>query len=261
LNKNGRNEKRILIEVAAFTPNAAIAACEAGANRIELCSGYAEGGLSPSIATIAWVKENVPLPVHVMVRPRIGDFVYNPAEKQIMLRDIAYCRQQGVEGIVAGALLANAEIDECFTKELVQAAHPMQVTFHRAFDLCPNPDKALNVLLKCRVHRVLTSGGEKSCVEGLQTIKRLLEKAAGKIIIMPGGGINPGNIYEILALDGISEIHLSGKRLVQSKMNQNSGISLTSSGEVNDYHWYECDPEIIKQVKQGLRVRDKNQKP
>jgi copper homeostasis protein len=130
------NSNRLLIEVAAFTPNAALAAYNAGADRIELCSGYAEGGLSPSAATILWVREKVAVPLHVMIRPRIGDFVYNEAEKEIMLRDIQFCKDQKVDGIVAGALTEEGEIDEDFTREMVKAANPMSFTFHRAFDLC-----------------------------------------------------------------------------------------------------------------------------
>jgi hypothetical protein len=111
LDQTMRVQNKIIIEVAAFTPNAALAAYKAGADRIELCSGYAEGGLSPSAATIMWVREKVPLPLHVMIRPRIGDFVYNEAEKEIMLRDIQFCKDHNINGIVAGALMKEGEID------------------------------------------------------------------------------------------------------------------------------------------------------
>jgi copper homeostasis protein len=246
------NSNRLLIEVAAFTPNAALAAYKAGADRIELCSGYAEGGLSPSAATIMWVREKVTVPMHVMIRPRIGDFVYNEAEKEIMLRDIQFCKDHKVDGIVAGALTDEGEIDAGFTRELVKAAYPMSVTFHRAFDLCRDLPTALEGLIKCGVHRVLTSGGEANCIAGLQIIAELLKQAEGRIIILPGGGINPENVSKIFKLKGISEIHLSGKILVRSKMTKHSKISFTSAGEVDDNHWYECEPGIIETLRKKV---------
>jgi copper homeostasis protein len=249
-----RVQNKIIIEVAAFTPNAALAAFKAGADRIELCSGYAEGGLSPSAATILWIRENVPLPLHVMVRPRIGDFVYNEEEKEIMLRDIQFCNNHKLDGIVAGALRPGGEIDGDFTAEMVQAARPMSFTFHRAFDVCSDLTAALESLIRCGVHRVLTSGGEASCLAGLQTIAGLLKQAGGRIIVLPGGGINPENVGEIIKLDGISEVHLSGKKPVHSKMQKHSPVTFTSTGEVDDYRWFECDPEMIHTMKKKLEA-------
>lgn len=251
--------ENILIEVAAFTPNAALSAYKAGANRIELCSGYTEGGLSPSAATIMWVREKVPLPLHVMIRPRIGDFVYNEAEKEIMLRDIQFCKAHGIDGIVAGALTEEGEIDAGFTMEMVKAANPMSVTFHRAFDLCIDLTAALERLIKCGVHIVLTSGGEVNCIGGLQTIAQLLKQAEGRIVILPGGGINPENVSEIIRLKGINEIHLSGKILVRSKLKKHGKVSFTSTGEVDDYHWFECDPKVISAM--AKLVSKNNQSP
>jgi copper homeostasis protein len=246
------NSTRIIIEVASFTPNAAAAAYKAGADRIELCSGYAEGGLSPSAASILWVKENVPIPLHVMVRPRIGDFVYNETEKEIMLGDIQFCKEHQVDGIVAGALTTVGEVDAEFTKMMVEAAYPMSFTFHRAFDLCGDLPSALETLIQCGVQRVLTSGGEANCISGLKTIATLLEQVAGRIIILPGGGIKLENVNEIIKLKGINEIHLSGKQLVRSKMSKHSKVSFTSAGEVDDNNWYECDPEIIAALRKKL---------
>lgn len=248
------DSKRLIIEVAAFTPNAAEAAFHAGADRVELCSGFAEGGLSPSAATIIWVRERISIPLHVMLRPRIGDFVYNVAEKEIILRDIQFCKDHKVDGIVAGALDSNGEIDEDFTTEMVKVAHPLSFTFHRAFDLCANLADSLETLIRCGVHRVLTSGGEAYCMVGLKTIAGLLDQAADRIIILPGGGIIPGNVRELLKINGISEIHLSGKKLVQSEMRPKSKVSFTSKCEVNDYHWYEFDPEVIGKIRENLKV-------
>lgn len=246
-------DKSILIEVAAFTPNAALAAYTAGAHRIELCSGYAEGGLSPSAATILWVREKVPILLHVMVRPRIGDFVFNDAEKEIMLRDIRFCKDHKGDGIVAGALTKEGEIDEEFTTEMVKTAFPMSFTFHRAFDLCRDLPAALEALIQCGVQRVLTSGGESSSLAGLPVIRKLVEQANGRIIIIPGGGINPENVGKIIKINGILEIHLSGKKLVQSRMIKHRAVSLTSHHEVDDNQWFECDPVVVSQITKAVQ--------
>jgi copper homeostasis protein len=111
---------------------------------------------------------------------------------------------------------------------------------------------ALESLIKCGVHRVLTSGGEANCIAGLQTIEKLLKQAEGRIIILPGGGINPENVAEIIKLKGISEVHLSGKNLVRSKMKIHSKVSFTSTGEVDDYHWFECDPGVISAMAKSV---------
>ncbi len=242
----------ILVEVAAFTPAAALAAYNAGADRIELCSGYAEGGLSPSAATIGFVREKVSIPIHVMVRPRIGDFLYTITEKEIMLRDIQYCKMHNIDGIVAGALNHDGDIDTDFTMTMVEAAYPMTLTFHRAFDLCRSLPDALEKLIKCGVKRVLTSGGASSCMAGLQQIENLQKQAGNRLMVLPGGGINHENIEHIAKLEGISEIHLSGKQLVKSKMDNHSKLSLTSRDEVDDYHWYEFDPSLLTAVRYKL---------
>lgn len=244
--------RNILIEVAAFTPGAALDAFHAGADRIELCSGYTEGGLSPSAATIAVVRENVSIPVHVMVRPRIGDFIYTHAEKEIMLRDIHYCKTQKIDGIVAGALNEDGDIDTEFTLEMVKAAQPMTFTFHRAFDICNSLPNALEKLINCGVNRVLTSGGESSCMAGIQRIEELLKMASNRIVILPGGGIKPENIERLIQVEGISEIHLSGKQLVKSKMSDHGKLSLTSKDEFDDYHWYEFDPSVLAAIRNKL---------
>lgn len=243
---------RILVETAAFTPTAALAASQAGADRIELCSGYAEGGLSPSAATIAVVRESVSIPIHVMVRPRIGDFIYTHAEKEVMLRDIQYCKTQNINGVVAGALKHDGGIDTDFTLAMVKAAYPMTFTYHRAFDLIKSLPDGLEELINCGVKRVLTSGGESSCMAGLQRIESLLKLAGTHIIILPCGGINHENIDHIVKLEGISEIHLSGKQLVKSKMNYKGKLSLTSKAEVDDYHWYEFDPSMLATIRNKL---------
>jgi copper homeostasis protein len=243
----------ILIEVAAFTPSSALSAALGGADRIELCSGYAEGGLSPSIGSVAFVREHLNIPIHVMVRPRVGDFVYRHNELQAMEKEILFYKQSGVNGVVLGILTEQGEINIEAVKRLVNAARPMSVTFHRAFDQCVDPLRAVDHLITCGVDRVLTSGGKSSVPEGLDMLKQLITHAGNALTILPGGGISAGNVHQIITQLGVKEIHLSGKTWVQSPMKHStSTISLCSSGEVYDFQWYECDATNIKTVKDIL---------
>ncbi len=244
--------RRTLIELAAFTPGSAINAAIAGADRIELCSGYSEGGLSPSSGTILYVKEKVNIPIFVMVRPRIGDFVYDEAEKEIILRDIEFCKKAGVDGIVTGALDVSGNVDVSFMKQVVEAASGLPVTFHRAFDLCSNLQQSLEDLIDCGITRVLTAGGKNTVAEGLETIRLLTKTAGDRIIILPGGGINAQNVQNIIESTGLNEIHCSGKELISSRMQPKPGVSLSATGEVNDHEWYESSIEKIKYIIEKL---------
>ena len=243
---------RILLEVAVFTPGSALVAAKAGADRIELCSGFSEGGLSPSAGTIQHVREKLQTPVHVMIRPRIGDFIYDATEKEIILKDIALCKKLGINGIVTGALNPAGKIDTDFIQKVVEAAGEISVTFHRAFDLTSDLPESLETLVECGVSRVLTSGGKASVPDGLESIISLVSQAADRIIVLPGGGITTGNVKNIIHRSGVKEVHFSGKELVTSYMVPKDGVSLTSHGKVNDYEWYECDSEKIEALKAKL---------
>jgi copper homeostasis protein len=242
------NTNPFIVEIAAFTPNAAIAAASSGANRVELCSGYSEGGLSPSAGTIMKVRESISIPIHVMIRPRIGDFIYNLFEKECILQDIAFCKQVGIDGIVIGALTSEGEIDVDFIKRVVSESQPMSVTFHRAFDLCSNLFESMEVLILCGVNRILTSGGKPNVEEGLEVIAALVSQAEGRIVILPGGGVNSENANRIIEETNVVELHLSAKGLVKSKMKSKSEVNLCSEDEVSDTSWYECDAKKLKDL-------------
>lgn len=243
----------IIAEIAVYTAESAVSAAKAGAQRIELCSGFSEGGLSPSHGTIAIVREKINTRMHVMIRPRVGDFIYSNLEKEIILDDINFCKNSGVEGIVFGALLENGKIDKEFTEVVVKAAQPMSVTFHRAFDLCINLNEALNDLIDCGVNRVLTSGARQSAIEGASKIAELVKQAKDSIIILPGGGLTPENIISFVKQTKVTEVHLSAKRVKLSRALNKPDISLISDGIVTDYCWLEADEEIVKQVIQLLK--------
>lgn len=241
-----------LIEVASFTPNAALTAAKHGADRIELCSGFAEGGLSPSIGTIELVRESLDIPIHVLIRPRVGDFIYDKFELQAIKNEIKACKKLNINGVVIGTLKNDASIDTEALKELIDAAEPLSFTFHRAFDQCTDPMKALQKLIDCGVDRVLTSGCRNSALEGLEMLKELVTFANNRIIILPGGGINPTNAKTITDTLRIKEIHLSGKKEVLSPMFGLNALSLCSPNEVKDFSWYECNGENIESVKRAF---------
>ncbi|MDQ3109084.1 MAG: copper homeostasis protein CutC [Bacteroidota bacterium] len=205
-----------LLEIAVFSVEAALIADEAGADRLELCNGYAEGGITPSFGTIQLVKQRVKCPVYVMIRPRAGNFQYSSIEIEVMKSDIAQCKLLNADGIVLGLLDENGQIDKAVIKNLVALSSPLPVTFHRAFDLCHDPLEALEMLIECGVKRILTSGQKSSAMEGSDFIAELNKKANGRIIIMPGAGINPGNISDIKTQTSCSEFHASAKRITAS---------------------------------------------
>jgi copper homeostasis protein len=239
-------KEMIITEIAVYTPESALIAAQAGADRIELCSGYSEGGLSPSAGTILYVRNNTTIRLHVMIRPRIGDFVYSAAEKEIILQDVQFCRKNNVDGIVFGALTNDGKIDLPFTRKVVETASPMSVTFHRAFDLCTDTERSLSDLIDSGVSRVLTSGSMQDAIQGAETIAKLVKQAGNKLIILPGGGINPDNVSAFVKKTGVKEIHFSAKKLNRSSSMPKKGISLTNHNQTNDYQWFECDENQIK---------------
>lgn len=195
-----------------------MAAERAGAIRVELCAGLMEGGITPSAGMIRAVRQRVSLGLMVIIRPRGGDFLYDDTEMEVMLEDIAVARKLGVDGIVIGALLADGRVDEEKIRTLIEAAGPLQVTFHRAFDVSRDPFESLDALASLGVHRILTSGQEASVLEGADLIRGLVKAAGERLVILPGGGITPRNIAKIAALTEASEFHLSCRRTVDSGM-------------------------------------------
>ncbi|MGH7150426.1 MAG: copper homeostasis protein CutC [Planctomycetota bacterium] len=180
-----------------------------GAGRIELCSRLDLGGLSPGRALLGEALAIARVPVHAMVRPRGGDFAYSAAEFARMERDIEEAKGLGAAAVVLGILATDRRVDVPRTKALVLAARPMSVTFHRAFDEVADPFGALEELIEAGVGRVLTAGGRGSAFDGRRAIRALLERARGRIVVMAGGGIRAGNVGEILAESGVSEVHSS----------------------------------------------------
>ena len=218
----------MLVEVCLAGIEAAVAAQAGGADRIEFCENLAEGGTTPSYGAIALVRQQVSIPFHVMVRPRGGDFYYSDLEFEVMQRDIATAVALQADGIVLGLLTPKRQVDMVRTRILIEAARPLSVTFHRAFDVTADPFAALDDLLTLGVERLLTSGQQATAWEGRNLIKAFVKRANGRIHIMAGSGINVHNASDLIAATGVKEVHVGS---ACTEVVQNTGNSLPESGQ------------------------------
>ena len=215
---------RIVFEACIGSAEAAIAAQAGGADRVELCANLLEGGTTPSAGSIQLARQRIDIGLQVMIRPRGGDFCYTDVEFNVMKLDVEVARKLGADGVVIGVLQRDGSVDRERTRELVDLARPMNVTFHRAFDMTRDPYKALEDLIELSVDRVLTSGQEVTAFEGLDLIVDLVQRAGDRIIIMPGGGIHERNIQKIVERSGAKEVHAAAPTTIDSPMvyrNQN----------------------------------------
>ncbi len=208
----------ISVEICVDSVESAIAAQAGGADRVELCDNLMEGGTTPSLGAMAIARELLTIKLHVIIRPRGGDFLYSETEFEIMKRDVEAAKSLGADGIVLGILDADGNVDIARTKELTDLVRPMSVTFHRAFDVCRDPLKAIDELAEIGVDRILTSGQEATAVEGLETIAECVRHASGRIKIMACGNLNERNIQKVVAATGVSEVHFTAFTDVSSDM-------------------------------------------
>ncbi len=199
------------IEICCGSIQSAANAKAGGAVRIELCQGLVEGGTTPSPATINYAVKELGLKVFVLVRPRGGDFCYNELEIKTMEQDVEFCKQAGVAGIVVGFLHPDGSIDTELTRRFVKLAAPLPVTFHRAFDRCTDPLRALEEVIDCGCARILTSGCKPTAMEGADVLQQLVQQANGRIKILAGSGVTPENAAELRQKTGAPEIHGSCK--------------------------------------------------
>jgi copper homeostasis protein len=235
-----------ILEVCVDSIASALAAQTGGAQRIELCASLAEGGITPSAAFIELTRKHLTIDINLMIRPRGGDFLYSDLEFEMMRRDIEVAKQLGMNGVVFGLLTADGEIDRAHTKALTDLARPLSVTVHRAFDMVADPQRALETLIDLGIDRVLTSGLEVNALEGANTITALIQQANGRIIIMPGGGINDSIIAEVARRTGARELHMSGRVAQESAMRyRNSRINVGSAVPT---------PEYIHQITSADRI-------
>ena len=224
----------VLVEVCLSGIESALAAQAGGAQRIELCENLAEGGITPSPGVMTLVREHLTIDVHVLIRPRSGDFCYSDLEFVVMKRDILAAKALGIDGVVFGILNPDGMVDKNRMIDLISLARPMRVTFHRAFDVTRDPLAAIADLISIGIERVLTSGQAKSAWHGRHLLRQLQEQAGDQIMIMAGGGINHENAPRLLAETGLNEIHLGSActELVVSKMRcRNSDVAMGYSNQ------------------------------
>lgn len=242
------------IEICANSVESAVKAQEGGAYRVELCAGIPEGGTTPSFGDIRAARILLDeTKLHIIIRPRGGDFLYSPLEQEIMMHDIHAAGTLGADGVVFGCLTAEGEIDVPLMKKLMMSAGRMSVTFHRAFDMCAHPKKALEQLIDLGVDRILTSGQEATAEQGIPLLKELVAQANGRIIIMPGCGVNAGNIRKIADETGASEFHFSGRSSVESGMiYRNPHVSMGGTVKIDEYRNEVTDPLKVKAALDAL---------
>lgn len=236
------------IEICANSVESALKAQEGGAFRVELCAGIPEGGTTPSYGDILVARKMLTsTKLHVIIRPRGGDFLYSQLEKEIMLNDIRTAKSIGVDGVVIGCLTKEGKIDKVMMKELIDEAGDIDVTFHRAFDMCNDPFEAMEDIISLGCSRILTSGLESSAEKGVNLLRDLVEKAKEQIIIMPGCGINSENIFNIATITKATEFHFSGRSPIDSQMEyRNSKVTMGGVVKIEEYKRDITNPQKIK---------------
>jgi copper homeostasis protein len=242
----------VAVEVCIDSVESALASQQGGASRVELCANLIEGGTTPSAGAVELARSRLEIGLHVIVRPRGGDFCYSELEHEVMKRDVVLARSLGADGVVIGALTEDGSIDARRTRELVELARPMSVTFHRAFDMSRDAFEALEALVSLGIDRVLTTGQEDVVWEGLELIAELVARAGGRIAVMPGGG-SERNVRAIVERTGAREVHVVGTRSVESRMrHRNARCFMGGALRPPEYTWPVTDPVQIRNIVRAL---------
>jgi copper homeostasis protein len=238
----------VTVEVVCYNITSVVNAIQGGANRIELCDSPGDGGTTPSAGMILAAKEKARIPVFVMIRPRGGDFLYSDDEFQVMKKDIEMAKKLGADGVVFGILQSDGSLDVERNKALVELARPLKVTCHRAFDMTNDPHTALEACIEAGFDRILTSGQQASVFKGKQLVAALVQKAAGRIVIMPGAGVNEDNVQELIETTGAREVHISGRSFEDSPMTfRNPDVSM--GDDPREYQRLVADARRVEKIK------------
>ena len=237
-----------IIEICANSAQSCVEAEAGGARRVELCAGIPEGGTTPSYGEIRMARQLASkIDIHVIIRPRGGDFLYTPTEVETMLYDLEMVRQLHVQGAVFGCLTKQGDVDVKLMRRLIDAAKPLSVTCHRAFDVCRDPFTALEQLIELRCDRILTSGQQPDAARGIPLIKELVKRADGRIIIMPGSGVREYNIDLIESETGAKEFHASARSIVYSRMEfRNENVPMGNCAVTSAVEMERTDRQKVK---------------
>jgi copper homeostasis protein len=240
-----------ILEVCVDSVASAVQAEEGGADRLELCADLVVGGVTPTLSLYERVREKVKIPIHVLLRPRFGDFLYDEEEFEVLRRQARAARQAGADALVIGCLTPQGRLCIEQMERLMEEAGGKPVTLHRAFDMCSDLDQALEDAKKLGIHTILTSGGQASAQAGMETLARL-QKAAGTLSIMAGAGIEAGAIRKLLRHAELSAFHMSGKRIVESRMvYRNPSVSMGLE-QLSEYELWQTDARAVRQAKAAL---------
>lgn len=239
----------MIFEVCVDSVEGALAAQQGGAQRVELCDNLVEGGTTPSLGMIEIARKRISIDLNVIIRPRGGDFYFSDFEFEVMLRDVLAARAAGANGVVIGLLLPDGRVDEERARKLIEAARPMSVTFHRAFDMCRDPEEALETLIKLGVDRVLTSGQKDNALEGLNCLASLVKQAGDRIIILAGGGLTAENLPYIASVTQIKECHFATRRHVESPMqHRNLECFMGKAYSPDEYTRLITEAEMVRRI-------------
>lgn len=237
------------LEICIDSIASAMAAQAGGADRVELCDNLMEGGTTPSYGLIKMVRERIDIGLQVMIRPRGGDFLYSHDELELMKTDLQVAKELGANGVVFGALNEDGSIDKEVTGVLTRLARPMNVTFHRAFDMVSDGESALEDLIEIGIDRVLTSGLSKDVIAGQEVIKKLVGQASDRITILAGGGIRTHNVRDFVDATKVTEVHASGRKVVESQMKfKNEAIAMGVVPE-SEYITKVADESMVREFR------------
>jgi copper homeostasis protein len=244
----------VSIEICVDSAASATAAELGGANRVELCSNLSEGGVTPSFGLLELVRSRISIGLHVMIRPRGGEFCYAVDEFETMRRDILIARKIGADGVVLGILLPDGSVDVGRTRQLVELARPLTVTFHRAFDTSPDLFRAFEDVCVTGVNRLLTSGGEQTAALGIDKIAGLVQASSGRVAIMAGGGIREHNVASVIERTGVGEIHSGLSNSVSDPATCSHPRISIGSAERGEYQAFQVLPQDVRKFRDAAAL-------
>jgi copper homeostasis protein len=242
----------ILLEIIASTVDDCVAAESGGADRIELCTAVATGGLTPSLGTLIAAKRRVRIPVLAMVRPRAGGFCYSEEDFNVMRRDAEMFLEQGADGVVFGILLSDASVDTKRCGKMLEIADGRLAIFHRAFDVVPDANRALDELINLGFMRVLTSGQKKTALDGREMIRHLIERADGRIEILAGGGVRPHNVQQLLDATRCTQVHLTAFSARVDPSTSTAPVTFGSAPGSPKSSYELVDREAVRRMREAL---------